>query len=157
MARLKGLVFTDKQKKFCEEYLIDLNGTAAAVRAGYSDEGKKSAQTMASELLDQPHIKARIQELMDARSEKTKVTAEYVLENIVQTIERCKQAEPVMEWDHDSKSMQETGEWQFDSRGVLKGCELLGRHLKMFTDKLEIDDKSGLAERLAKARKAIGK
>lgn len=125
---------TPKQELFCKEYLIDLNATQAAIRAGYS---KKTAYSIGEENLKKPELARRIQEQVDKRSAKTEITANYVLTTIKETIERCKQAEPVMEFNHDSKQMERTGEWKFEHNGVLKGCELLGRHLKMWTDKFE--------------------
>lgn len=70
---------------------------------------------------------------MNKRAERVEVTQDYVLRTIVDTIERCKQAEPVR-----GKDGEETGEYKFDSSAVLKGAELLGKHLKLFTDKTEL-------------------
>lgn len=73
---------TKKQKRFCEEYIIDLNGTAAYFRAGYAAKNENSAAASASDLLRNPKIQAYIQELMQARSQSTGITAERVLQEI---------------------------------------------------------------------------
>lgn len=124
---------TDKQAKFCAEYLVDLNATQAAIRAGYS---AKTANVQAVEIMAKPHVQERIQSMMTKRAERTEITADYVLRTIVEVIERCKQAEAVRD-----KEGVETGEYKFDSGAVLKGTELLGKHLKLFTDKHEIEAK----------------
>lgn len=129
--------FTPKQELFCKEYLVDLNATAAARRAGYSPNRPEDCDKKGPELLNLPHIAARIQEGMDKRSARTDITADYVLNKIKETIERCSQAEKVMIWDATAKEMIDSGEWKFEHNGVLKGCELLGKHLKLFTDKIE--------------------
>ena len=108
---------TAKQERFCREYLIDLNATAAARRAGYSE---KTAKEIGCENLTKPNIQRMIQEALSERSRQTQITANYVLQNIKEELERCK-ADP----DHNSND-------------VYKGCELLGKHLKLFTDKTEI-------------------
>lgn len=70
---------TDKQKTFCEEYLIDLNATQAAIRAGYSE---KTAYSIGNENLIKPEIQNYIKELMDARSKITRITAQMVVEEL---------------------------------------------------------------------------
>lgn len=60
------MALTDKQEMFCREYLVDLNATQAAIRAGYSD---KTARSVGNENLTKPDIEKRIQELMSSRSE----------------------------------------------------------------------------------------
>ena len=123
-----------KQQDFCREYLIDLNGKQAAIRAGYS---QKTAEVQASRLLSLAKVKAYLKTVMDKRSKRTEITQDYVLNTIVATVERCQQAEPVMERNQDG-DMQPTGEYKFDAANVLKGSELLGRHLGMWNDKLKI-------------------
>jgi len=71
---------TPKQERFIDEYLIDLNATQAAIRAGYSE---KTAGAVASENLKKPEIQAEIQRRMDKRSEKTGITKERVLKELV--------------------------------------------------------------------------
>lgn len=131
---------TLKQQRFCEEYIVDLNATQAAIRAGYSE---LTARSIGSENLSKPDIQERIQTAMADRAARTAITADYVLGTIRDTVERCRQAEPVMEFDHEDKCMKPTGEWQFEHSGVLKGCELLGKHLKLFTEKHEVTGKDG--------------
>ena len=68
-----------KQKKFCEEILVDDNATQAAIRAGYP---KRSASSMGYENLKKPEIRTYISELVKARKQRTQVTADRVLEEL---------------------------------------------------------------------------
>lgn len=135
MAKPKGKL-TNRQKVFTEEYVKDLNASQAAQRAGYAEV---SSRSHSSELMNDPKIQAEIQKNMDARSERTKIDADYVLNTIRDTVERCRQAEPVMEWCPIEKAMVHNGEWKFDSNAVLKGCDLLGKHLKLWSDAPKVD------------------
>lgn len=109
---------TPKQKAFVREYLVDLNATQAAIRAGYS---KRTAHVIGHENLKKPEIAAAIEVAMNERTKRTEITVDYVLEGIRDTIERCR------------------GEGEaFNPAQALKGFELLGKHLKMFTDKAEV-------------------
>ncbi len=126
---------TAKQERFVAEYLVDLNATQAAIRAGYSE---KSATAEGSRLLVNTKVAAAVAAAQAKRSERTEITQDYVLAVITNTIERCQQAKAVT--DHDGK---ETGEWTFNANAVLKGAELLGRHLAMFTDKQTVTHHDG--------------
>lgn len=70
---------TAKMEMFCQEYLVDLNATQAAIRAGYSE---KTAQEISSENLSKPIIQKRIQELQSKRAEKLGITQDRVLQEI---------------------------------------------------------------------------
>lgn len=128
-----------KQERFCEEYLIDLNATKAAIRAGYS---AKTAQEQSSRLLSNVIIASRIRELKEKRSERTDITADFVLNGLKEVAQRCLQHKPVMRWDYEDKMMvQETGIdekgntvgiFEFDSNGANRSFELLGKHLGIF-------------------------
>ncbi|MGL4833094.1 MAG: terminase small subunit, partial [Shewanella sp.] len=66
----------DKQARFVQEYLIDLNATQAAIRAGYSE---KTAGEMGYENLNKPHIMEAVQKAQAERAYKTGIDAEWVL------------------------------------------------------------------------------
>lgn len=131
---------TAKQNMFCKEYLVDLNATQAAIRAGYST---RTAKAIGQENLTKPVIQERIQKLIQKREQRTEITADYVLQTIHETVERCRQSYPVLD-RRGNQVYCETPEgdmlpaYVFDSKGVLKGCELLGKHLTLFTDKHEV-------------------
>lgn len=77
MPKARGL--NPKQKRFVERYIIHLNGTRAAVEAGYS---AKTAQEQASRLLSHVMVRAALEKAMQKRSERTEITADRVLEEI---------------------------------------------------------------------------
>lgn len=128
---------TAKQQRFVAEYLIDLNATAAYKRAGYEGKGK-SAENAASRLLGNVGVADAVRIAIDKRSNDLGIDAKYVLTTIKDTIERCSQAVAVRDKDGEA-----TGEYKFDASAVLKGAELLGKHLKMFTDKTELTGAGG--------------
>ena len=124
---------TPKQEAFVREYLIDMNASAAYRRAGYISG---NADVNGPRLLGNAGIRVALQAAMDARSKRTEISADYVLTTIRDTVERCRQAVPV--YEKQGGEMVPTGEFEFDSTAVLRGCELLGKHLKLFTDKTEL-------------------
>lgn len=110
---------TRKQELFVKEYLIDLNATAACIRAGYKP---KWAGTNADKLLKNTSVASAIQKAMDNRTKKIEVNAEYVLNTILNTTNALI-----------------AGGKEKNAAQIYKGCELLGKHLKLFTDKIEHD------------------
>lgn len=106
---------TNKQRTFCQEYIIDLNATQAAIRSGYSE---KTAECIGYENLRKPQINEVIQSMMEERAEKTGLSAETILNNIIEIEALSKGANKYNE--------------------ALKANELLGKHLKLFTDRLEL-------------------
>ena len=120
---------TPKQQAFVENYLIDLNATEAAKRAGYSE---KTAMEQGYQLLHKPSVREAIEEAKRGRQEKLNLDAQWVLKRLKDISDRCMQADPVLD-----KEGNPTGEWRFDSSGANKSTELIGKHLAMFTDKVD--------------------
>ena len=108
-----------KQSRFVEEYLVDLNATQAALRAGYSE---KTANRTGSENLSKPVIADAIQIAQAERSARTQITVDKVLTDI----ELIKQ-----------DAMQSEAGRMINHAAALKACELQGKNLKMFVDKVE--------------------
>jgi len=75
------MALTAKQQRFVIEYLVDLNATQAAIRAGYAAKGAKD---QAYQLMQRPEIAAAIKEAMEARNQRTKVDADYVLSRLTE-------------------------------------------------------------------------
>lgn len=140
---------TPKQEAFVVEYLVDLNATQAAIRAGFS---KKTAESQGSRLLRNVKVLALIEKSKKDREQRTLVTADWVILNLKEVAERCMTNVPVMEFDHTEKAMvqktarvvdkdgklgKEVGIYEFDSSGANRALELLGKHLVLFTDKVD--------------------
>ena len=122
MPKIPDGQLSNKQARFCEEYLIDLNATQAAIRAGYS---ANSAGAIGNENLQKPEIAERIQVLQAQLSESTKITTDFVLQSIQEVAQRCMSDE------------------KFEPAGANKALELLGKHLGLFTDKLQVTGDGG--------------
>ena len=124
---------------------MDLNATQAAIRAGYS---KKTAYSMGHENLKKPEISAAISEAQVERSKRTEITQDWVLQTIFDTVERCKQAQPVVDRKGttvfvETPSGNIAPAYTFSPAAVLKGAELAGKHLGMFPNKHEVTGKDG--------------
>lgn len=116
---------TPKQAAFVDEYLIDLNATQAAIRAGYS---AKTAGWIGNQQLAKTHISAEIAKRMEDRSKRTEITQDRVLTDI----ELIKQ-------DAMRKAYDKNGnEAMINHTSALKACELQGRHLQMWNDKVAL-------------------
>ena len=137
---------TKKQKRFIEEYLIDLNATQAAIRAGYSPD---TAKSIGSENLTKPDIKAQIARAMAERSRRTGVNADRVIMELAKIA--FVNANDVIDAEtatlkpdalpEDTAAIQSVKVKTFGEDGLereikmadkLKALELLGKHLGMF-------------------------
>ena len=126
---------TDKQKRFITEYLIDLSATQAAIRAGYS---AKTAYSIGQRLLKNVEVKEAINSAIKEREARTEITADYVLTNLREIVERCMQKQPVFTKCEQATDEQGRAIWTFNARDAIKALELLGKNLGLFIDKTEI-------------------
>ena len=171
------MALREKQRLFVEEYLIDLNATQAAIRAGYS---KRTAGQIGDENLKKPQIAQAIKEAMDSRSKRVQINADYVLNRLVE-IDQL----DVLDILRDDMSFKPLSEWpkgwrqylvgfdiaeMFEGSGEdrsmvglmkkikwpdkVKNLELLGKHVAVsaFREQVEVNVTHTLSERMAKAR-----
>jgi len=113
---------TTKQQMFCVEYLKDLNASRAVKRAGY-DTKPGNENRVGSQLLANPGIQFALQGLMASRAEKQALDANFVINKILASIERS-----------------ENGK---NEQAVLRGLEMLGKHLGLFIERQEISGPDG--------------
>jgi phage terminase small subunit len=126
---------TAKQMRFCDEYLIDLNATQAAIRAGYS---KKTANRIATENLSKPVIKNYIAEVMAAKRSALIADQDEVLRYLTAVMRGQSQSEiVVVENVGDFMSEARTMQKAPDEKERLRAAELLGKRYGAFTDKVE--------------------
>ncbi len=112
---------TSRQDQFCREYLIDLNASAAARRAGYSE---KSAGRQAQENLQKPLIQARIKELMAERAERVQVKADQVLEELAKVA--FSDIRDVVTWDGTGLRVSPSDEISDAAAGAIKRVRVRG-------------------------------
>lgn len=145
---------TPKQRKFVSEYLVDLNATQAAIRAGYS---KKTAGTMAQRLVAKSHIREAIKAAQSRREKRTEITQDRVLNELARVAFGNSRA--VMSWGPGGLALRNSDDLTEDEAALvsevretttrdggslalkthdkMKALELLGKHLGMFDRKPE--------------------
>lgn len=129
------MALTKKQKMFCDEYLIDLNATQAAIRAGYS---KKTAYSIANENLNKPELKTYIEERMAAKEKKLVADQDEVLRYLTAVLRgESKSTELVIEGTGDGCSEARTIQKEPSEKDKLKAAELLGKRYGIYTDKVQ--------------------
>lgn len=132
---------TDKQQRFVEEYLIDLNATQAAIRAGYSAE---TARQIGAENLSKPVIQDAIQEAQNKRSERVQISQDDVLRDLMELRDMCMGRKSVIVTDTVKNNQEgkvitvDNHIYAFEPAGANKTLELIGKHLGMYTQKVEL-------------------
>lgn len=124
-----------KQQRFVSEFVIDLNATRAATRAGYSP---RTANEQGARLLAKASVAAAVKERQENINAALGVDAAYVIRGLKNNAERAAQAQPVL-----TKDGEPTGEYRYDGATVNRSLELLGKHLGMFVDRSEITGPGG--------------
>lgn len=136
---------TNKQKLFVKEYLIDLNATQAAIRAGYSEA---TADQISHQLLKKTIVADEVQKAMDKRTERTKLNADYVLNRLVE-IDQLDIADILT----DDGKVQPIKEWPEAWRKSISGVdvqEVLAGDIETFIKKIKWPDKLKNLELLGK-------
>ena len=108
------VALTPKQERFVQEYLVDLNATQAAIRAGYKE---KTAGEIGSENLKKPEIQKALQKALKDREGRTEVTQDYVIKKLVEIA------------DKEASDAQDS-ELKYSSK--IRALELLGKHTGAF-------------------------
>ncbi len=121
-----------KQKRFCDEYLVDCNATQAAIRAGYS---ARTANEQAARLLANVSIKAYIDEKMERLHNERTADAQEVLEYLT-AVMRGQQTEQTLISIGDG--VQKIGDIEVGARDRLKAAELIGKRFGLFKEGLEL-------------------
>ena len=156
--KVKGL--TDKQQRFVEEYLIDLNGTQAATRAGYSPD---TADKQASRMLTYGKVGACVRKAIAERSKRTGITQDRVLRelarigfvNVPDVVDSMDATIRIDASEDDTsaissvkvkttrtKDESEITEREIKFHDKVKSLELIGKHLAMFTENLNIKEEA---------------
>ena len=120
---------TPKQRRFCDEYLIDLNATQAAIRAGYSE---KTAGSIGSENLKKPEISAYLRARMREKDRQLVADQNEVMEYLTRVLRR-EELETVVGVDGKRRRIPAS------LRDANKAAELLGKRYAMFTDSVILD------------------
>ena len=145
---------TDKQKRFCEDYLIDLNATQAAIRAGYKE---KTAYAQGQRLLKKVEAQDYLQKLMNERSQRTEITADRVLAELaaIAFSDRTELAQvdedgmvtftPTEQLGDNAKKTIagiENGKYgtKVTTYDKVKALELIGKHLGLFSNGADNSD-----------------
>ena len=127
---------TKKQKRFIDEYLIDLNATQAAIRAGYSE---KTARSVGAENLTKPDIKKAVEEALEAIHTAKAADAQEVLEYLTSVLRgESKSSVVVVDSVGDYMSEARVMEKPPDEKERLKAAELLGKRYGLWTDKVDV-------------------
>lgn len=150
---------TAKQQRFCDEYLIDLNATQAAIRAGYKANKKNTFEVIGYQLLQKTSVLEKIQQEMAKRSKRTGINQDRVIQelariafvnasdvidpedasvrlNATEDDLACIQSVKVKTMDGEKGSSIER---EVKLNDKMKALELLGKHLGMFKDKVELE------------------
>lgn len=137
---------TAKQKRFVSEYLIDLNATQAAIRAGYSE---KTAAVIGAENLKKPNIADAVRQAMEKREKRAEISQDEVIQDLRELRDICmgRKAIKIMTIVKNAREGTaepvETEGKMFEPAAANRSLELLGKHLNMFTDKVDLSNSDG--------------
>ncbi|NYV68144.1 terminase small subunit [Bacillus sp. Gen3] len=127
------MALNDRQKRFADEYIVDLNATQAAIRAGYSE---KTARSQGQRLLTNVDIQSYIEERMASHKKETIAQQEEILETLT----------AILRGEGKGATLRGTGQGRQviddmppTTAEIIKAAELLGKRYAMWTEKQQID------------------
>ena len=127
---------TERQKKFCDEYLVDCNASQAAIRAGYSEN---TAKQIGQRLLTKVDLKSYIDEQLKKMHSEKSAEAQEVIEYLTSVMRGQSESEVVVvEQMGDYTSEARVMKKHPDEKERLKAAELLGKRHGLFTDKVDV-------------------
>lgn len=128
---------TDKQKIFCDEYIISLNATQAAIKAGYAE---KTAYAIGAENLKKPKIQSYISERMEQKESSLIATQDEVLQYLTSVLRGESQTtDTLLVGMGDGYQEVQEVEKKPSEKDRLKAAELLGKRYGLYTDKISAD------------------
>ena len=131
---------TEKQKRFCDEYLIDCNATRAYKTVYKNVKSDETAKSAASRLLTNVNVKKYIADRMEEIHNEKTADAQEVIEYLTSVLRgKSSSTEIVVEGTGDGCSEARTMEKSPSEKERLKAAELLGKRYALFTDKVETD------------------
>lgn len=135
---------TPKQELFITEYCIDLNATRA-YKEVYKVENDNVAAAAGNRMLRNVKVKAEIDKRLIKRANDNGVTADMVLNDLMELKDKCLGRKPIKQTIvlEDGKKI-DIEKTIFDSNGAKGSLELLGKHLKLFTEKQEVSGSLGV-------------
>lgn len=133
------MALNERQKRFCDEYLIDLDATNAAIRAGYSE---KTAYSIGSENLRKPELRHYIDERLEAKNKELIADQDEVMK-LISSVLRGEASGTALVGI--GKGAQEVEDVPPTVTEKLKAAELLGKRYAMWTDKQQIDADIGIS------------
>lgn len=133
----RGANLSQKQERFCMEYIKDLNAKQAAIRAGYAP---KRAGEQGYSILQKPEAKAYIAEIMEAKNKELIADQDEILKYLTSVMRgENKSIEIVVEGTGDGTSAARTMEKEPSEKDRLKAAELLGKRYGLYTDKMSVE------------------
>lgn len=117
----KGSKLSTKMVRFVDEYMVDLNGSAAVLRVPYKTN---NAHKLAAELMHHPLVRAEIEKRIAEKRERMELSADYVVQKLIAIVEETEKDNP---------------------QAALRGLELLGKTIALFKERQELSGPDGNA------------
>ena len=142
------MAISEKQKRFVREWMIDMNQTRAAIRAGYAE---KTAAVTASRLMKLPEVQEYRNALLKEEYESLGITRHTLAVHAAELFSRCFEGKEHLSWNPVTKSYEPDGTWCMDTNGAVKALKI---QLEML-EKLEHKDAPATGGGLEELMKAL--